>query len=408
MTKQQIMNNIHADILPLWKKQKKSCFSDEEWHACLIEKYTLEEKKQNEALVDELRNKIRKKQFSYDAFLEHEQILYIQKYMSKELFDDYLKSMCTFLRNSRSFDPELNTSQIWQALRNYLIYGMICAMMNKNLKCHDSIMSYSLLYPYTDNYIDTSEHTLEQKSVFNQMIFDRLHGKDVTAQDYDSQKTKECLDMALNYLGSSKLDETAQMLLIMLDAQVESTTYMGLDPVTATASIYKIFESLAYKGGVSVLIDYYYSTDSISDADAIFFLKFGLILQLADDIQDIAEDLENTSPTYYNVAETIAEREARLFELLHFVKTVFTDYQAPNSDIQKFMLRNCELMLLFAVIRSKEYFSRELLMQIEPYIPFSYEYLMGLKEEIDSRTDSIMDQEKILKAIDAFCDHVLK
>lgn len=408
MTKQQILKYILADILPLWEKQKKSFFTNEEWHACLIEKYTRDEKKQNEALIDELRNKIRKKQFSYDEFLEHEQILYIQKYMGKELFDEYLKSMCTFLRNSRNFDSKLNISQIWQALRNYLIYGMICAMMDRNIKCHDSIMSYSLLYPYTDNYIDTSEHTLEQKSIFNQMIFDKLYGKDVITPDYDSLKTKECLDMALNYLDSSKREETAQMLLIMLDAQIESTSYMGLDHVTAVSSMNKIFESLAYKGGVSVLIDYYYSTDSISDTDAIFFLKFGLILQLADDIQDIAEDLENTSPTYYNMAENVAERESRLFELLHFVKIVFTDHQAPNSDIQKFMLRNCELMLLFAVIRSKEYYSRELLMQIEPYIPFSYEYLMGLKKEMDNRTDSNMDQEKILKVMDEFCDRVLK
>lgn len=46
-----------------------------------------------------------------------------------------------------------------------------------------------------------------------------------------------------------------------------------------------------YKGGISVLIDRFFVDKDMTKEDELFYFAFGFLLQLADDLQDISEDV---------------------------------------------------------------------------------------------------------------------
>lgn len=111
----EILDLIDSHIIPMWKAQSQEAFSQTDWNECALYRYSKAEKLKNEEAVIELRKQMRSGQLSFDSFLENEQILYLKKYMGKDLFEKYMYNMCMFLKSSRAFDERLNMSQIWQA-----------------------------------------------------------------------------------------------------------------------------------------------------------------------------------------------------------------------------------------------------------------------------------------------------
>ena len=409
MDKQTIIRYLNEYVIPVWNNQEPLPFTQKDWQSCIIEKFSEKEKNENESVLNEFMNKMKQNQFDFEDFLNRERFLCIEQYMGKDLFQDYLKSVCLFLRGTKEFDPELSVAQIWQALRNYYIYGMIVAMVGENQLFHDKIMSYSLLYPYTDNYIDNPDISEQKKKDLNRMIFKILHGEEAAIADNLQEKTKQCLLSCLDYNNKSKAGEAADLLLLMLDAQIESTGFMGTLSESDKNDRDEVLKMLAYKGGMSVLIDYFYSVPDMKENSIIFFLQFGLILQLADDIQDIKEDRESNMKTLYSLVDSVEQREQNLFRLMRFTLEVFTRYDAENEQIRKYMLRNCMILFEFAILRSEEFFSAKLLSELEPYFPFHRDYAKKLEKEFRfSEAMSKHAQEQWFTMVGLMCDQVLR
>ena len=59
----------------------------------------------------------------------------------------------------------------------------------------------------------------------------------------------------------------------------------------------QILEISIRKGSTSVLADYLFATPDWTEYEESFYLKFGFILQLVDDLQDIEEDRKSGSHT---------------------------------------------------------------------------------------------------------------
>lgn len=281
-------------------------------------------------------------------------------------------------------------------------------MVGEEQSFHDSIMSFSLLYPYTDNYIDDPDISEQNKEDFNQMIHKTLCGEEVPAKDDLQRKTKQCLISCRNYRNETKVQEASELLLLMLDAQAESTEFMGELTDCDKMDRDKVLNMLAYKGGMSVMIDYFYSVPEMKEKAILFYLQFGLILQLADDIQDIREDLESDMRTLYSLVDSVEQREQNLFRLMRFTMQVFQQYEAENKQVQKFMLRNCMILFEFAILRSEEFFSEKLLNSIEPYLPFHREYARNIGKEFQF-TDKmpLQAQERLFASIELMCKQVL-
>ena len=59
-----------------------------------------------------------------------------------------------FVRKAREFDPSLSENDVHQALRNQWVFNSIQSYLGHAVTLTSSSLGYSLMYPYTDNWLD--------------------------------------------------------------------------------------------------------------------------------------------------------------------------------------------------------------------------------------------------------------
>ena len=206
-----------------WEKQPEAFPVFLEKHPEIFPAVGDMQKKENEALIEEFSARMQKKaeqrpegkeglkqweqemEQELKCFLEKEKMLSLSEWINPVLFHEFEKETKHFIDRVRGFDADLNAGQIWQAMRNYFIYAMIVEMQGERQNAANPILAYSLLYPYTDNYIDDKTTTKEEKERYNRMIARKLKGEPVLVQSALEEKTCRLLDMIGDaYEGEAK------------------------------------------------------------------------------------------------------------------------------------------------------------------------------------------------------------
>ncbi|HSK88146.1 MAG TPA: hypothetical protein VK880_07320, partial [Anaerolineales bacterium] len=82
-----------------------------------------------------------------------------------------------FVRSARAFDPQLSGEDIYQAGRNAWTANGLQWLLGLPVQNTPSIFAYSLLYPYTDNYLDDPAISVATKVAFNERFRRRLAGE---------------------------------------------------------------------------------------------------------------------------------------------------------------------------------------------------------------------------------------
>lgn len=390
-TKTQILEMCNNHVVPKYNSMPDS-------FPCFLKRINSKDKKENALYLKKRLPEFQKiisevfdNQFAGQnneviAFLkriaESENILHLKEHFSEQLLEDFADSMLTFLKRVKAFDKSITEESIWQAMRNYLIYAIIVNLEGEKQNCRDTILGYSLLYPYTDNYIDKSCRSRSDKDTYNTFIRNTLSGKKTDCRNAYEIKTKELLEMVLNYYSDdvSKQKDAANLLLIMLEAQENSIMQIRSDEDAKLTSD-EILNISVFKGGVSVLIDYLFSvdydTDVISEEKLYYYLCFGLILQLADDVEDLSSDKENQSQTLMSLWDRPSELEKSVNRLLHFTRHILAHCTPKNPELQTFLYENCLLVILIAIARNSSCFSKEYLKSIEPFLPCPLDFFRG-------------------------------
>ena len=78
----------------------------------------------------------------------------------------FLPAGTKFARCSRRFDAQLSMAEIVQACRNAWTVCGLQPLLGRRLGITPSIVGYSLLYPYTDNYLDRKDEAAPSKKEF--------------------------------------------------------------------------------------------------------------------------------------------------------------------------------------------------------------------------------------------------
>ena len=378
------------EIRETWENQPGTFPFFLEENPALFSKVGLEQKKENEALVQEFSQRIKRKmqqkpkkkeqqkrweqelEADFMDFMGREKIICLSQWMSQELLLDCKEETKHFLDRVRGFDETLGDEQIWQTLRNYFIYIMIVEMQGEKQNADDPILAYSLLYPYTDNYIDDEHILREEKERYNRMIALKLNGEAVFPQTVLEERTCRLLDMILNAYDGTARDRVAETLLRLLKAQNRS-----IEQQKSEASKEQILEISISKGSASVLADYLFATDDWNEYEERFYLKFGFLLQLVDDLQDIEEDKKTGSRTLMTQKTTIlllltisspyisgAHKKRILFFLL---------MELPHHD-KDALLKVNELAEMMP-----EYFSRPVLDKLNRFLPLALKVPLQLR-----------------------------
>ncbi len=83
----------------------------------------------------------------FHGLLFDEPILGICRAMSEDTLIAFQASMKDFLRQVRSFAPEMKPEDMGQALRNFMVYSIFREQNGLPQDCPSSIFGYSMLYP---------------------------------------------------------------------------------------------------------------------------------------------------------------------------------------------------------------------------------------------------------------------
>lgn len=382
------------EIRTIWEKQPDRFPDFIQENRFVFPKIDAPQKKENEALVQEFsrktQKKLRQKPKSKEAqnaleqeleqdlmdFLSREKILSLSEWMDRGLFDAFKREAKHFTNRVRAFDEALRPAQIWQALRNYLIYAMIVNMQGEEQNAGNPILAYSLLYPYTDNYIDDDRISKQEKERYNRMIALKLRKEAAAPQNALEEKTCRLLDMILEAYDGSRQDKIAATLLRLLEAQNCSIRQQKTDITEA-----QILEISIRKGSASVLADYLFAATNWTAYEEDFYLKFGFLLQLVDDLQDIEEDRKSGSHTLMTRAMQRQKLEQYTNRLLWFSWNVIRTFEPVNPELKGFVLKYCVEITLLTAAADQQFFPREYLKALEPYLPFSVDFLQRMKNQ---------------------------
>ncbi len=331
-----------------------------------------------------------------DAFLREETIIGIHDSVNQQTLDSFKEELRDFLIHVRKFAPELSFDGIGQAMRNYVVYAMFKEINQIKSGLSMAGFGYSMLYPFTDNFIDSKNYSNEQKSEYNQIIRDKLIGKEVSPKTIHQQKTCELLQSIESDYPRTADATIFTLLLMMLEAQEDSIRQQNKNLLL---TVEERLDISLYKGGISVLIDRFFVNKEITEADVFFYLGFGFFLQLADDLQDIKEDSQILNQTIFTVNLHYEQEEKIVNKMLHFIHEIMESYQPENYEFKNFILYNCYQLIYFSVIQNKEFFSKEYLDILESFLPVTYSFYTGMEKK-NTETKNLKTKDKYMKILD--------
>jgi len=292
----------------------------------------------------------------------------IEKLAQKALFVESKR----YNFRSKEYDPDFGDLQQFQAGRNvWTCFGLQVVYWRKQAELTDAIFGYSLLYPYTDNFLDDANISEVEKRDF-QARFQRRLGNKQTPEDEaftrSSVVDRKTWDQVAFVEGQWPRDANPRVYLSMIsinDAQTQS-----LDAVGELPSYQQLLRTTCYKGGTSVFADsFIVGGEAVSRSTMAMAFALGVALQMVDDIQDVEEDTAARHHTLFTGQETTAvENGAR--RLSHLLWHVCS--RPPNTrpdleehspqpwtrleGLQHLMLNMCWNMVLKAISRAPRQF----------------------------------------------------
>lgn len=306
--------------------------------------------------------------------------------IDSEMKNNFIKSTKDFIKSSREFDRNISYEDIGQAMRNVWIVNMLQQAFGENIKFSSAIFGYSMLYPYTDNYLDNPEIDVEEKMLFNNRFTKMLNGEEVINKNVHEEKVYSLVKLIESEFSREKYAEVYESLNLIHKGQILSLKQQEGESIPYERDILNISIE---KGGASVIADGNLIRGCMSENEAKFSYGYGFLLQLGDDLQDIKVDKENNHMTVMSQLTGKYKLDCIVNKLINLTINVVDEAECfickKHKELKELIKNNCNYMVLFAVVENKEYFSEEYVDKVQKYLPFTLEYCEGLKEKMIRR-----------------------
>ncbi len=287
---------------------------------------------------------------------------------------------------ARRFDPSLSMAGIIQAARNAWTACGLQPLMGAPLVLTPSILGYSLLYPYSDNFLDDEDISGEAKLRFSRRFRRRLEGEPLPPEDHRERSMWSLIALVESEYPRALYPNVFECMLAIHRAQEQSVKQVRSGDMRDESSLLSI--SCA-KGGSSVLADACLARGSMTTAESRFGFEWGVLLQLGDDLQDVREDLRRGSMTLFSRAVAAGQPlDALTIQLLRFSEHVGTTMETLHGGSPAFkelLKMSWRSLIIGAVADSHQFFSAAFLREAEKYSPFGFEFLRARKERMASR-----------------------
>lgn len=295
-----------------------------------------------------------------------------------------LEASQEFARQARVFNPDLRAEDIYQASRNVMTMNFIQLLLGLPVDITPSVFAYSMLYPYTDNYLDDPHIPPTVKVAFNHRFKQRLAGEAVRPANAHEAAINSLIEMIENQWERARFPQVYDSLLAIHAAQVHS-----LKLVAPGASPYELdvlgvsFE----KGGTSVLADGYLVAGWLTAAQAQLMFGYGAFTQLMDDLEDIHQDLQEGRMTIFSQIARRWPLDQVTNRMFHFGRAIFNDLGAfdnPAASLLKELIeRGIDPLLIDSIGRVGQFYTKEYLRQIEQHFPFHFSTLHKHRQKLD-------------------------
>jgi hypothetical protein len=277
-----------------------------------------------------------------------------------------------------------------QAARNAWIACGMQALLGRRMELTPSILAYSLLYPYSDNYLDDPLISTAEKLGFNERFRQRLRGERMAAGDPRESAVWAMVQMIEEQYPRQRCPQVYESLLAIHRAQGQSLAqlnYGGLIAQTREAD--EVLRISCAKGGSSVLADACLAQPWLTPEECQFSFEWGVLLQLGDDLQDVREDLERGSLTIFTRAAAQGESlDSLVAQLLHFSQHVASrmDKLENGTSVLKDLLRmSWRTLIVMAVAENHTFFSSAFLAELEPCSNFRFGFLRSRNQKLAGR-----------------------
>lgn len=309
----------------------------------------------------------------------------IKHFISKGIMDITKSFISDSLKNE-----DLNFNDIGQAIRNAWIMNILQFMLDIKVEYTPSIFGYSMLYPYTDNLID-SDITFEEKENFNKKFSKRLQDHDVSSSNKLEAEIYHMVELIESQFDREIFPEVYESLLLIHTSQINSLKQQ----ITSCPFEKDIVDISFKKGGSSVLADGFLVKGKLTENEVRFTLGFGIILQLCDDIQDVQSDIDSKSATIFSLSANGHKLDVLVNKLFRLIEDVLTtDIKTirfeHDEKIVPFMLQCCNFIVLDGIMTHKKYFTKQYIKNIEKYLPVTPKYLNNIKSKTPKKFNNIM------------------
>lgn len=305
---------------------------------------------------------------------------------TEEMLEKFTHAGDEFVREARKFDDTLTPDDLFQALRNLWIINSMQAAYDVPICTTRSGVAYSLLYPYTDNFLDDPTVTSQDKRAFSIFLGRRLVGIEVSRSTKLASTVSQLVGMIEADYPRHLFPGVYDSLLAIHRAQETSLLQQSHNYGTKQPEILDIS---VRKGGASVLADAYLSKGDLTSAEAEFAFGYGVFLQLIDDLQDVGSDLSNGHKTLFTLAVPDGPLDGMANRLLRFVDSVLSadSYLSTGRTgaLAELVNKSCRSLILESIALHSNLYSEQYLESIERFSPLRFGRIRTLHERMQER-----------------------
>lgn len=303
------------------------------------------------------------------------------------LLEGGLSSIGTQLaRRARRFDPAVAVADIFQATRNAWTACGLQMLFGRLMQLTPSIFAYSMLYPYTDNYLDDPVTSAEIKRGFSARFGRRLAGDGIAPANAHEVLIWRLVELIESEYPRADSPRIFESLLRIHGAQEQSIRLLRKGAGGSVDVLRLSFE----KGGASVLADGYLAAGALTPGQERFVFYWGILLQLADDLQDVREDCRDGVLTMFSQSAGRTPLDALTSRTIEFGRrTMALLQQLPAADcrpLRQLIQRSSLSILVRSAGEAGELYTPGYLRELERHSPFRFAFLNERREQFARRS----------------------
>jgi hypothetical protein len=363
----------------------------------------IEREKELSVFLDELYELMRQAQASRAAGAEDQQRLQsltasvikislglTDRHIQAILDYGFRDAIVDFYQMARQFDPQVSDEDIYQAIRNSTSMHLMQVLLGIPVEVTPAVFAFSMLYPYSDNYLDDPTISPGVKSAFNRRFRQRLEGEDLSPANSHESTIFDLVEMIESQYLRHQYPHLFESLLAIHSAQVKS-----LDLVGKLVSPYQVdvLGTCMAKGGSSALADGFLVAGTLTPGQRDFVFFYGAFTQLMDDLEDVYSDLKAEIMTVFSVTAQRWPLDGITNRAFHFGRYLFDVleiFDSPGLDPIKDMLSIVYYPILIdSASVSSRFYTRSYLGQLQTHYPLRFSYLRRQRSRFRRRRQSL-------------------